>query len=77
MKVIADFSSTWLGRWPIIGPPVKAGSQYVLYNSATKTVYQLDDQDQPERFAGQKVTVSGSLDAASNAIHVASIKAAL
>jgi type 1 fimbria pilin len=55
---------------------VKAGSQYVLYNSATKTVYQLDDQDQPERFAGQKVTVTGSLDAASNTIHIANIKAA-
>jgi hypothetical protein len=55
---------------------VKAGSQYVLYNSATKTVYQLDDQDQPERFAGQKVTVTGSVDAASKTIHVANIKAA-
>jgi hypothetical protein len=54
---------------------VKTGSQYVLYNSATKTVYQLDDQDQPERFAGQKVSVTGSLDAASNTIHVANIKA--
>ena len=54
---------------------VKGGSQYVLYDSASKTVYQLDDQNNPERFAGQKVTVTGNLDAASNTIHVANIKA--
>jgi hypothetical protein len=55
---------------------VKAGSQYVLYDASTKTVYQLDDQKEPEQFAGQMVTVTGNLDAASNTIHVANIKAA-
>ncbi len=54
---------------------VKAGSQYVLYDSAAKTVYQLDDQKKPEQFAGQKVTVTGNLDASSKTIHVANIKA--
>jgi hypothetical protein len=54
---------------------VKAGSQYVLYDSATKTVYQLDDQKKPEQFAGQKVTITGNLDAASKTIHVANMKA--
>ena len=53
---------------------VKAGSQYVLYDSATKTVYQLDDQKKPEQFAGQMVTVAGNLDRASGTIHVANIK---
>jgi hypothetical protein len=54
---------------------VKAGSQYVLYDSATKTVYQLDDQKKPEQFAGQEVTVTGNVDAATKTIHVANIKA--
>ena len=54
---------------------VKAGSQYVLYDSATKAVYQLDDQKKPEQFAGQEVTVTGNVDAAAKTIHVANIKA--
>ena len=29
------------------------GAQFVLYNSETKRVYNLDDQLQPEAFAGQ------------------------
>jgi Protein of unknown function (DUF5818) len=55
---------------------VKMGATYVLYNPATKTTYQLDDQKTPEQFAGEKVTVKGSLDAATNTIHVQSITAA-
>jgi Protein of unknown function (DUF5818) len=55
---------------------VKMGATYVLYNPATKTTYQLDDQKKPEQFAGDKVTVTGSLDAATNTIHVENIAAA-
>jgi hypothetical protein len=55
---------------------VKMGATYVLYNPATKTSYQLDDQKKPEQFAGEKVTVNGSLDAATNTIHVENITAA-
>jgi len=36
---------------------VKAGSKYVLYDTSSKTVYELSDQKKPEQFAGQKVTV--------------------
>jgi hypothetical protein len=53
-----------------------SGGKYVLYDSSTKTVYELDDQKKPERFAGEKVTVTGNLDVASKTIHVANIKAA-
>jgi Protein of unknown function (DUF5818) len=53
-----------------------SGGKYVLYDSSTKTVYELDDQKKPERFAGEKVTVTGNLDLASKTIHVANIKAA-
>jgi hypothetical protein len=55
---------------------VKAGRKYVLYDSSTKTVYDIDDQKKAEQLAGQKVTVTGNLDAASNTIKVGNIKAA-
>lgn len=41
---------------------VKMGGKYVLYNAADKTVYELDDQTKPEKFAGEKVKVKGTLD---------------
>ena len=40
---------------------VKAGSKYVLADAASGKVYQLSDQKKPERFAGQKVKVTGAL----------------
>jgi hypothetical protein len=55
---------------------VKAGGKYVLYNSAKKMTYQLDDQTKPEAFAGDKVKVMGTLDKATHTIHVTEIKAA-
>ena len=54
---------------------VKAGSKFVLYNSATKTAYQLDDQQKPREFAGQKVKVIGTYDTGSKTIHVEKIEA--
>lgn len=52
---------------------VKGGAKYVPYDSATKTTYQLDDQQKPEAFAGQKVKVNGTLDFATSTIHVGRI----
>ena len=51
------------------------GGKYVLFDPAAKTAYQLDDQSKPAAFAGQKVTVKGTLDSASKTIHVESIAA--
>jgi hypothetical protein len=48
----------------------------VLYDTATKTVYQLDDQKRPEQFAGAKVAETGTLDPSTKTIHVTGIKAA-
>lgn len=53
---------------------VKMGSKYVLFNSANKKVYQLDDQTKPEQFAGDKVVVKGTLDKKTNTIHVTDIQ---
>ena len=54
---------------------VKAGSKFVLYNSASKTVYQLDDQQKLRDFAGQKVKVVGTYDTGTKTIHVEKIEA--
>lgn len=55
---------------------VKMGGKYVLYDPAKKAVYELDDQQKPEALAGQKVRVTGTLDAATKTIHITDIKAA-
>ncbi len=49
-------------------------AKYMLYDG--KASYTLSDQKTPEKFAGQKVTVTGSLDAKTQTIRMDSIKAA-
>jgi len=49
------------------------GALYVLFDG--KEVYTLSDQQTPEKFAGKKVTVTGTLDAKSKTIKVDSITA--
>src|SRR5689334_24181391 len=44
------------------------GAQYVLYDG--KEVYPLSDQKTPEKFAGKKVTVTGTLDAKTKTIQM-------
>jgi type 1 fimbria pilin len=55
---------------------VKMGGKYVLFNAKNKTVYQLDDQTKPADFAGGNVKVTGTLDKATQTIHVTNIEAA-
>jgi len=50
------------------------GALYVLFDG--KHVYTLSDQQAPEKFAGKKVTVTGTLDAKTRTIHVDSMIAA-
>lgn len=51
---------------------VKMGGKYVLYEAASKKIYQLDDQTKPEQFAGQNVKVTGTLS--KDTIHVTNIE---
>jgi hypothetical protein len=53
---------------------VKAGGKYVLVDSANNTVYALDDQQKPAAFARQKVKVTGTLEKATQTIHVENIE---
>ena len=50
------------------------GATFVLYDG--KNTYMLNNQKMPEKFAGQKVAVTGTLDAKTNTITVDSIAAA-
>jgi hypothetical protein len=50
------------------------GATYVLFDG--KDVYTLSDQRTPEKFAAQKVKVTGTLDAKTRTIQVESITAA-
>jgi hypothetical protein len=50
------------------------GATYVLFDG--KNAYTLSDQKTPQKFAGQKVTVVGTLDTKSKTIQVSSISAA-
>ena len=50
------------------------GATYVLYDG--KNAYALSDQRTPGKFAAQKVTVVGTLDAATKTIKVESMTAA-
>jgi hypothetical protein len=45
----------------------------VLYNAATKTIYQLDNQQEASFFKARKVKVTGTYDQATKTIHVMDI----
>ena len=51
------------------------GGKYALFDPTTNTAYLLDNQEKAAAFAGRKVTVKGSLDAASKTIRVESVEA--
>lgn len=53
---------------------VKKGEKFVLADAVHNKVYELNDQKKPEEFAGQKVTVIGTLSG--QTIKVVSIQAA-
>lgn len=74
MCMRADHSQMKMG--PTDADCVKAcitshGASYVLFDG--KSVYTLSDQQAPEKFAAQKVTVVGTLDARTKTIQVQSI----
>ena len=54
----------------------KSGDKLVLQDSASGTSYQLDDQDKAKQYEGKNVKVMGTVDSASNTLHVIDITAA-
>src|ERR1700687_748780 len=57
-----------------IGTILKDGENYVLSDSATKSRYRLDDAKKARPYEGKSVKVTGTLDKASNVIHVKTIQ---
>lgn len=52
----------------------KPASKYVLYDAATKTMYQLDDQNWVQPYVGETVQITGTLNAATKTIHITAVK---
>jgi uncharacterized protein DUF5818 len=57
-----------------LGTITKAGNQFIFSDAVSKSSYELDDQQTASRFDGQKVKVTGTLDASNNIIRVQSIE---
>jgi hypothetical protein len=56
------------------GTILKNGQNFVLSDSATKSSYTLDDPKKASPYEGKRVKVTGTLDMASNLIHVETIQ---
>jgi hypothetical protein len=69
----ADRASVFTGKVMV------AKGQYVLYvlmDNASKVTYVLDDQEKAKPFKGKTVKVTGTLETASNTIHISNIEPA-
>jgi hypothetical protein len=53
---------------------VKKGGKFALYDPAAKHAYMIDNQKKAREFAGQKVTITGSLDSSSDSIRITNIQ---
>ena len=58
------------------GTIVKGSDGYMLQDDTNKTSYKLDDEKIAKKFNGKSVRVTGTLDSASNTIHVTNVQAA-
>ena len=52
---------------------VRHGAKWALYDPSRERIYQLDDQTMPGNFAGQQVTVMGTLNKSTMTIHVVKV----
>jgi len=59
------------------GKIVKSKGGLALKDEASNTTYKLDNEDQAKQYAGKSVKVTGTMDTATNTIHVANIEMAV
>jgi uncharacterized protein YdeI (BOF family) len=52
------------------GTVVKSGDKYVFQDAASGNTYDIDHQDEVQKFEGKKVKVHGTLDASAKMIHL-------
>jgi uncharacterized protein YdeI (BOF family) len=58
----------------VTGTIIKNGEKFVLSDAADKLNYVLDDAEKASMYLGKKVKVTGTVDVASNTIHVETIQ---
>jgi hypothetical protein len=73
-QMMQDMKSMGKDKTTCSAKCIQLGAKYVLFDSSRKAIYELDDQDKAEKFAGHKVRVSGALQ--KKKIRVSSIEAA-
>jgi hypothetical protein len=56
------------------GTILKSGENFVLSESGTKSRYLLDNQDKARPYEGKNVKITGTIDGASNLIHIETIQ---
>jgi uncharacterized protein YdeI (BOF family) len=56
------------------GKIVQAKDGLAFRDDATSSTYKVDNEDQLKQFVGKKVKVTGTLDPATNMIHVANVE---
>jgi uncharacterized protein YdeI (BOF family) len=56
------------------GTIIKNGDKFVLSDAANKLSFVLDDSEKASQFEGKRVKVTGTVDVASNTIHVQTIQ---
>jgi len=61
-KMMQDMKSMGHDKSSCVAQCIRLGAKYVLYDSAKRAVYQLDDQEKAADFAGHKVRVSGTIE---------------
>lgn len=66
----AQSSQTSAGVQNFTGTIVKSSSKYVFQDAATGNTFDIDHQDEVQKFEGKRVTVHGTLDAAAKMIHI-------
>ena len=55
------------------GKITRSGDKLVLQENASRTAYQLDDQDKAKAYEGKNVKVMATVDASNNTLHVVAI----
>jgi uncharacterized protein YdeI (BOF family) len=63
-------SSQTAGAQSFTGTIVKSGDKWMFQDAASGNTYDIDHQDQVQKFEGKKVTVHGTLDASAKMIHL-------
>ena len=63
-------SSQTAGAQSFTGTIVKSGDKWVFQDAASGNTFDIDHQDEVQKFEGKRVTVHGTLDASAKMIHI-------